>query len=65
MQAEVEFEIGVYCVPVFFPLLSECWGRAGERIWGLFGLVGLGLVLGPVVRLVFGFLLGGFFWGFF
>lgn len=46
-------------------LLSECWGRAGGRIWGLFGLVGLGLVLGPVVRLVFGFLLGGFFGVFF
>lgn len=38
MQAEVEFEIGVYCVPVFLPLGSECWGRAGGRIFGWFGL---------------------------
>lgn len=46
MQAEVEFEIGLYCVPVFHYVLSA----GGELLQGF--LFGLGLVLVPVLRLV-------------
>lgn len=60
MQAEVEFEIGVYCAPVFFPLYCECWGELVEGFGGL-----VDLVLGPVMRLVFGFVVGGDFFDFF